>query len=222
MQSSSRRSRSRVAPAPAEGGKQPRALCHLVSEGLSRSDVMRPDGSFLQDSSLPLIHPYHTVNPSSYRVPLKNRSAYWSWPVEQTGAALIKDHLALVQISLIECQSGMFAWRQESGPSFKGPLPCTHEAFVLVLLDTEWKVRWLTLSWWAVCVSCPLAELNKDLFISSSVIVWCFLNGFAPSDFISYLRVDIKDSINFRIKIATCFCTISCRSLSDIQPLQNS
>lgn len=38
---------------------------------LSRSDMMRSDGSFLQNSSLPLIHPYQRVNPSSYSVPLK-------------------------------------------------------------------------------------------------------------------------------------------------------
>lgn len=54
------------------------SLCHLVSEEpvtqLSRSDMMRSDGSFLQNSSLPLIHPYQRVNPSSYSTPLKTAS----------------------------------------------------------------------------------------------------------------------------------------------------
>lgn len=57
-------------------------LCHPVSEEpvtrFSRSDMMRSDGSFLQNSSLPLIHPYQRAKPSSYSTPLKNPSAYWS------------------------------------------------------------------------------------------------------------------------------------------------
>lgn len=91
-------------------------LCHLVSEELvtrlSRSDMMGSDGSFLQNSSLPLIQPYQKVNPSSYSMPLKPLRI-----LELTSRAnrvlLIKDHLASVQISLIECQSGMFAWQRE-------------------------------------------------------------------------------------------------------------
>ena len=72
--------------------------------------MMRSDGSFLQNSSLPLIHPYQRENPSSYCMPLMPPRI-----LELTSQAnrtvLIKDHLASVQISLIECQSGMFAWQ---------------------------------------------------------------------------------------------------------------
>lgn len=89
-------------------------LCHLVSEEpmtrLSRSDMMRSDGSFLQKSSLPLIHPYQRVNPSSYSTPLKPLRIL-ELTSRANRAVLIKDHLASVQISLIECQSGMFAWQ---------------------------------------------------------------------------------------------------------------
>lgn len=73
--------------------------------------MMRSDGSFLQNSSLPLIHPYQRVNPSSYSVPLKPPRIL-ELTSRANRAVLIKDHLALVQISLIECQSGMFAWQQ--------------------------------------------------------------------------------------------------------------
>lgn len=73
--------------------------------------MMRSDGSFLQNSSLPLIHPYQRVNPSSYGVPLKPLRIL-ELTSRANRAVLIKDHLALVQISLIECQSGMFAWQQ--------------------------------------------------------------------------------------------------------------
>lgn len=72
---------------------------------------MRSDGSFLQNSSLPLIHPYQRVNPSSYSVPLKPLRIL-ELTSRANRAVLIKDHLALVQISLIECQSGMFAWQR--------------------------------------------------------------------------------------------------------------
>lgn len=34
--------------------------------------MMRSDGSFLQNSSLPLIHPYQRAKSSSYGVPLKS------------------------------------------------------------------------------------------------------------------------------------------------------
>lgn len=73
--------------------------------------MMRSDGSFLQNSSLPLIHPYQRVNPSSYSVPLKPLRIL-ELTSRANRAVLIKDHLALVQISLIECQSGMFAWQR--------------------------------------------------------------------------------------------------------------
>lgn len=103
---------------------------------LSRSDMMRSDGSFLQSSSLPLIHPYHREN-HHLTVRHSNPPRILELTSQANRAGLIKDHLASVQISLIECQSGMFAWRRgESGTSFKGPLPCTHKAFVLTLRDT--------------------------------------------------------------------------------------
>lgn len=51
-------------------------LRHPVSEEpvtrFSRNDTMRSDGSFLQNSSLPLIHPYQGAKSSSYGVPLKS------------------------------------------------------------------------------------------------------------------------------------------------------
>lgn len=80
MQSSGWRSRSRAASAPAcfppAGGERPgrRSVTRFLKRPvtrLSRSDMMRSDGSFLQNSSLPLIHPYQSVNPSSHSVPLK-------------------------------------------------------------------------------------------------------------------------------------------------------
>lgn len=90
-------------------------LCHTVSEGpmtrLSRSDMMRSDGSFLQNSSLPLIHPYHRQKPPSYCTPL-TALCILELTSRANRAVLIKDHLASVQISLIECQSGMFACRR--------------------------------------------------------------------------------------------------------------
>lgn len=122
IQSSSRRSRSRAAlgssvfsSVAGEGSSSLAPLCHSLSEEpvtrLSRSDMMRSDGSFLQNSSLPLIHPYQRVNPSSYSVPLKPLRIL-ELTSRANRAVLIKDHLALVQISLIECQSGMFAWQR--------------------------------------------------------------------------------------------------------------
>ena len=96
-------------------GSSAALLCHLVSEEpvtwLSRSDMMSSDGFFLQNSSLPLIHPYQRENPSSYRTPLKLLRIL-ELTSRANKAVLIKDHLASVQISLIECQSGMFAWQQ--------------------------------------------------------------------------------------------------------------
>lgn len=79
---------------------------------LFRSDMMRSDGSFLQNSSLPLIHPYQRGNPSSYSTPLMPPRIL-ELTSQANRAVLIKDHLASVQISLIECQSRMFAWQQQ-------------------------------------------------------------------------------------------------------------
>lgn len=155
--------------------------CHLVSEELvtrlSRSDMMRSDGSFLQNSSLPLIHPYQRVNPSSYSTPLKPASHIGADQSSKQGGANKRPSCFGSNFpDWMSVRNVCVAAGRKVGHHLKDHcLVHMRPLFWLYEILSE-RYDGPALARRAVCFSCPLARLNKELLNPDSISVRCRVN----------------------------------------------